>query len=644
MLNVMRESFQNSTWARWLKTGLLLAVAVSMIAYLGAYFGDDGGAAGGPWIAKVDGQSIPISEYQQVGRNLEQRYQQMFGEQYEKIREQLDVERAALEQVISRKVMAAEAEAAGLEVSEAEVAQAIVESPQMKDPATGAFIGKDRYLDAMRRSYPGGPEAFEQALAQDLLIEKWRRLVTEAAFVADADLEKAWRQRNERARIDYAVVPSAGQSFPTAVSDADAEAWYRGHQDAYRRPEARRIRYVVVDRQAQAAKVPVSDAEIRAFHDANKAQFDVPEQRRASHVLIRVAREAGPAEVEAARARAQAVLDRARKGEDFATLARSLTEDEPGRPNGGDLGWFGKGDMVPAFESTVWRTEPGQIGDLTRSEFGWHVIKVTGKRDAGQRPFEEVKEDIRRQLTVRAAQQRVTAEADRIAASIGGEAGKLDEVAKKEGLTVAEKTVAGGEMLPDLGPSPEFTQEVFSAKPGTVTRPLGVAQGLAIVSVGEVVPPSVRPLAEVRERVVTDVLNERARRAAVATARAALTQAGGLDGAAKALKVSKQPTADLTVGAALPGTGGSSDSLAKAILRAGTKAGDTGVVEVPAGAVIYQVASYQPFDPAAFQAQKETLRAELREQKRTALLEAILRRLQEKHEIEINEAMLPQRS
>jgi peptidyl-prolyl cis-trans isomerase D len=178
--------------------------------------------------------------------------------------------------------------------------------------------------------------------------------------------------------------------------------------------------------------------------------------------------------VEAARKRAQQILDRAKAGEDLGKLASTLSEDEGSRPNGGDLGWFGKGEMVPAFESTTWRTPPGQLGDLTRSEFGWHVIEVTGKRDAGLRPLDEVQADIRRQLAVRGAQARVKSEAARIATEIGGDAGKLDQVAKKEGLTVQERTIARGEDLPELGPSPEFANKVFSAKEGTATEPVGV--------------------------------------------------------------------------------------------------------------------------------------------------------------------------
>jgi peptidyl-prolyl cis-trans isomerase D len=638
MLNVLRESFQGGT-GRWIKIGLLLAVAVSMIAYLGGYFFGDGGAMGGPWIARVDGRDVPIAEYQQTGRNLEQQYQQMFGQQYEQFRQQLDVERIALQQVIQRRLMLEEAEEAGLSVTPEEIRNALVETAELKDPATGQFIGKERYVDVMRRSYPGGPEAFEAGLAERLLLDKWQRLVTEPAVVGEAELERAWRQRNEKAQVDYAVVPSAGQSYSTRVSDEEVLSWYRAHQDDYRRGEARKVRYLVVDRRSQEAKVRVEDEQVRAFYDASKAEFNVPEQRRARHVLIRVEREAGPAEVEAARKRAQDILDRAGRGEDLAGLASTLSDDQASRVNGGDVGWFGKGDMVPAFESTAWRTEPGQLGELTRSEFGWHVIQVIGKREAGQRPLEEVQGDIRRQLSVRAAQQRVISEAERIAAEIGGDPAKLNAVAAKEGLTVQEKTLARGDAMADLGPSPEFTEQVFSAAAGTVTKPLGVAQGMAIVAVGETEPPALRPIEEVSTRVKTDLLNARARQTAVETARAALAKAGSFQAAAKSLKVEVKSSGELAPGTALPGTGGSAEALRNTVFRDGTKIGDSGVVEVPAGAVLYGVTSYQPFQRAAYDAGKGALREELREQKRTALLGSILERLQAKHRIEINEEM-----
>ncbi len=639
MLNVLRESFQGGT-GRWIKIGLLLAVAVSMVAYLGGYFfGRDQAPGEGDWIARLDGKEISRAEYNDVGRRLEQQYQQMFGAQWEQFREQLNLPRLAVQQVISKQIMLAEAEEAGLRVTPDELRDALVESAELKDPATGQFIGRERYMDVMQRSYPGGPAAFEATLAEQLLLDKWRRLVTEPAVVGEAELEKAWRQRNEKAQIDYAVVPSAGQNYSTQVTDEAAQAWYASHKDDYRRGEARKIRYVVVERNAQAAKVPVTDADVRAFYDANKAEFNVPEQRRARHVLIKVGREAGPAEVEAARKRAQQVLERAKAGEDLGKLAGTLSEDEGSRANGGDLGWFGKGEMVPAFEGTVWRTPPGQLGDLTRSEFGWHVIEVTAKRDAGQRPLDEVQADIRRQLGVRGAQTRVKSEAERIAGELGGSAKKLDEVAKKEGLQVQERRIARGDSLPDLGPSPEFTNQVFAAKEGTVTAPVGVAAGLAVVAVGASEPPAVKPFAEVSNQVKSDLLNARARETAMGVARAALSKAGGLKGAAEALKVEVKSSGDLQPGTALPGTGGSAEELRKAVFHDGTKAGDSGVLEVPAGAVLYAVTSYQPFDPTAYEAGKTALREELREQKRSALLAGILERLQTKHKVEVNEPL-----
>ena len=165
MLNVLRESFQGGT-GRWIKIGLLLAVAVSMVAYLGGYFfGTDADATGGRWIARLDGKDVPLAEYNDAGRRLEQQYQQMFGQQWEQFRQQLDLERLAVQQVIQRKIMLAEAAEAGLRVTPEEIRDAVVESVELKDPATGQFIGKGRYIDVMQRSYPGGPEAFEARLA-----------------------------------------------------------------------------------------------------------------------------------------------------------------------------------------------------------------------------------------------------------------------------------------------------------------------------------------------------------------------------------------------------------------------------------------------------------------------------------------------
>ncbi|MGK7346063.1 MAG: peptidylprolyl isomerase [Candidatus Nitrospinota bacterium M3_3B_026] len=146
------------------------------------------------------------------------------------------------------------------------------------------------------------------------------------------------------------------------------------------------------------SKIDVTDEQAREYYEVNKLEFEKPEQVHAAHILARFDSDAGPEEKKKAKEKIETVLERLGKGEDFAELARSVSEDPGTASNGGDLGFFGRGRMVPEFEEAAFNTEPGKVSGIVESRFGYHLVKVLERRPAGVLPFEEVKEDVRTKL------------------------------------------------------------------------------------------------------------------------------------------------------------------------------------------------------------------------------------------------------
>jgi peptidyl-prolyl cis-trans isomerase C len=142
--------------------------------------------------------------------------------------------------------------------------------------------------------------------------------------------------------------------------------------------------------QAQVASAaPASDADAKTFYEKNPDKFKRPEVVRASHILIRVSEKAPEEERKKARARIDAVLKRARAGEDFAVLAREHSQDGSAA-QGGDLNYFEKGQMVAPFDQAAFSLKPNDISDVVTTEFGYHIIKVVDHKPAGSVPFDEV--------------------------------------------------------------------------------------------------------------------------------------------------------------------------------------------------------------------------------------------------------------
>lgn len=632
MLNVMRENLRHLKW-------LLVVVALSMLLYLGFYF-QGRGAAGDAWAARINGEPILARDFFAEARREDDRYRRLFGAQYEQVRKQLQVGRQVVQRLVDQRIMLEEARKLGIAATDDELRERILSHPAFRDE-TGRFIGTERYKAVIRRIWEGGIEDFERRLGEDIAIQKWIHLVTEPAAVSDAEVEQLERARSEKVSFEYVMLPLGEQQYATAVSDAEAEAWYRSHQERYRRGEGRRIRYLLVDRQAQAAKIQIADAEIEGYYRANEASFRHPEQRRARHILFRVPAGASEADRLSIRDLAESVRKRIQAGEDFATLARAMSQDPASAEQGGDLGWFGRGQMVPAFEKAAFETPAGQLAPVVESDFGFHVVEVLGARPAGAIPLAEVRDQIRRQLQLQRSQQAVQAEAQRLRDRIA-KASDLDSVAAAEGLRVEERVAIRGEGLPELGPSPEFVDAVFRMAPGEISAPLGVARGMAIATVVENVPSSLPPFAEVRERVRSDVLNERARQSALAAARRALSAAGKASAAAKALGKTVQTARDVAPGQAIAGIGRSPE-LERALFAPGTGPGSVGVAAVDGGALIYEVTARTSFDPVRFAQQKESLRAELLERRRSELLDSLLESLRgSSYRVEINDALVEQ--
>jgi len=153
--------------------------------------------------------------------------------------------------------------------------------------------------------------------------------------------------------------------------------------------------------------IQVSDEEVKAFYDENPQLFEAEEQVRARHIIFNATLEADAQTVAEARAKAEAARQRALAGEDFAELARELSEG-PTAPNGGDLGFFTRGQTAPQFSAAAFALEPGGISPVVRTDYGLHVLKVEEKRPAGKLPLDdEVSEHVRNLLVQKKTGQNV---------------------------------------------------------------------------------------------------------------------------------------------------------------------------------------------------------------------------------------------
>jgi peptidyl-prolyl cis-trans isomerase D len=636
MLNALRDNLK-STWLKF----ILLLTGLGLIGYLGAYCGIDYSRTGGPggrggWIARVNGEEVSLREFQGRARIRADNYRRLLGQEYDPARLTNEI----MGELVRREIMCQEARKAGLSVSPQETADRIFQS--FSDPQ-GNFVGTAQYEQSVRRNWGIGTETFEAWLHDDVLADKWQDLITQPVRITEAEVEELYRARTEKTAMDYVVVASADQEDDLETTEAEVRAWYDAHQEDYRRSAGRKIRYVTSEYQAMLDGIAVAEEEIAEFYSTNQATYQRPEQRRARHILFRIQPDASDADKQALREKAEGVLERVRGGEDFAGLAVAMSEDQVSAASGGDLNFFSREEMVPAFSNAAFDTPVGELAPVVESVFGFHVIQVTDSRPAGVAPLDEKREEIRQLLRTRQAQQQVRDQIERLAAVVTS-ADDFASAAAGEGLEVLELDVREGDPLSSLGPSPAFSDAVFQLAPGSVSQPLGVSRGQALLVVDAELPSEIAPIEDVASQVKADLLNQRLRDIALQNARRAFERRGSFEAAAKALKLEIRESGDLaSEHPRLPATGGTSPELRDALFGEQAAAGDEGVVPVPAGALIYRVTRRDPFDRELFEDSRDTLRAELVDRRRIDVLNQHLSGLlQGAYSVEYNMELLAQ--
>ena len=524
MLDVMRRANRRKWFVGIIILFVVFAFVVSIFAIWGgaATLSDPTGLG---WAARVDGVEIPVSDLERLRQQMVSDFQERMGDSFDADAMTVEVYRQAAVQLISMQLAYAYANRIGLSATDDEVSRAIHEAPVFQ--RQGRFIGRTEYMNELRaRGFT--PEMYETAMRKEIVTNKLRGFVETLVTVTDADVQRAFRERGETAEADHVLFPLKDYEGTAQPTDAQAAAWYEEHRGDYATPERRRASYALIERAPILASLQVSDDDARSFYEENQNRYTTPAQRRASHILLRVERSAPPEEAAQVQERAEALLAEIRGGADFTQMATQHSEDEV-TPPGGDLGWFGQGRMVPEFDAAAFALADGEVSEPVRTEFGFHIIKMTGSRDAGTQPFDEVKDAIKQDMSFRQAQDKMQELAGQLRTKLDQQASSFEATAAELGHKAGDTGLFGREEpLGPLGVQPRAVMEAFQMSVGSISSPLLVTDGLLVMRLEEIRPPEPSPFATVAEQVKKDWIRGQA--FAKARAAAAAIVVAGFDG------------------------------------------------------------------------------------------------------------------
>ncbi|HSL21172.1 MAG TPA: peptidyl-prolyl cis-trans isomerase [Vicinamibacterales bacterium] len=628
----------------WLKWSLALVVLAFVLLYVPDFIGGGQPSSGGTYsmtdtIARVEDRTITAGEFRRTYLNQVQIYQNAYGGQMnEQLLKQLGIDQRILQQMIDEEVALAEAERLNIGATDAELRQRIVTMPAFQE--NGKFIGEQRYRQVLRMQRPPlRHEEFEEQLRRSLVIQKLRAALTDWMKVTDVEIDEEFRNRNEKVKLEFVVFAPDRFRDGLTATDAEIQAHFDQNKERFRIPAKRKVKYLLIDLQALRGRITILPQDVRRYYDDNVEQFSTPDQVKASHVLIKV--DEGTTD-DAARKRAEEVLTKAKAGADFAELAKQHSQDESNAKTGGDLGFFGRGAMVPEFEEAAFGLQPGQISDVVKTQFGYHVIKVTEKKAGETRPFEQVRPQIEDQLKWERAQQQAQQTAEDLEDEIENPA-DLDRVGKARGLTVGESGFfTREEPIAGLGFAPEVGAAAFQLELNKVSDPIRTPSGIAYVAVTGEQQARVPGLAEVKDTVRDDLLKKKAVDAARAraTSLAAAFKSDSFAAAAKTAGLEVKTTELIARGAPLPEVG-TSEAVDTAVfaLPAG---GVTDPIATDNGVVIARVAERDEVTTQEIAQGRNALGDQILNERRNRFFSAYMSKAKQKMEIEINREVLRQ--
>lgn len=448
--------------------------------------GDTTSAQAG-WAAKVNGEAVSPSEFDQQYGQLLRMYQQQGASDLNPFL-QTQLRRMAMDQLVQRELIDQEAQRHGIVVTDDEVAAAVKAIPGFQ---SGGRFDIDLYRRAVTNAY-GSPAKFEERLRKDLAYQKMVVLLRGTAKVSEDEVKDAWAAENDRLSFELARFPYALARAEVKVTDAQVKDF-----------------------------LAREGAKVDEYYKAHPARFDRPRRMRARHILVSVAENAPPEAQEQAKKKIDALAARVKKGEDFAKVASEASDDAGSKAAGGDVGFFGPGVMAKPFEDAASKLSPGQVSEPVRTQFGWHLVKLESVEPAKKESLEEARPQIARELLetelakkLADARAQETLKQIQAGKSFGevlppGSAKPKTAPVKLGGQPIVSEDTglfpaSSAPNVPKLGPAPELIADAVKASAGQVLpRVYDTAGGPALARVKERQRPDLAKFVESRPGVET---------------------------------------------------------------------------------------------------------------------------------------------
>jgi peptidyl-prolyl cis-trans isomerase D len=567
-------------------------------------------------VATVDGEPISLREYQDVYRRNYETLRRTYGNALdEKMLQNLQLGRRSLEGLILLKIQLRQAALAGLEVSDDELVRHI--QGQRAFQRNGRF-DHGLYTSILRRNRIAMP-TYEVQQRHTLLLRKLEAVIRDSVKVTRPELEEAFRWSREGVKVRYFVLPNTQLKDQVEVKDEGLRALFDKEKEQFRIPDKKKAEYFYAGFQAIESSIDVKDEEIAKEYESRKSEFRQPERRKARHILFKLDADAGSERVERAKGKAEEVMKRLHRGEDFSELAKEFSED-PNAEEGGTLGSIGRGELDPSFEKVVFEMKAEELRGPVRTGFGFHIIRLDEIEPASFRPLTEVQATIADGLRAERAALKARENIEKVWDEIS-QGRSLESFPEMAGVQrgVSDFFSADGKGLafPD---SEKVATAAFRLSNGETSNPIEGDGGWYVVKISDEQPSRLPKMEEVLEAVQTAYIQQESARLAEERAKGLVKrlEAGeSLEDVAKAEGLNvldlpfftrSQPTRSLNVGR---------EFYIKAFGLEAGKAAQSGAED---GRVIFRVVERKPADLQELEGDGGKFREEILKRKEAVVI------------------------
>lgn len=471
----------------------------------------------GETVATVNGKNIKQAEWDAAHQAQIERLQQAMPTIDIKLLDTPEARYGALETLVQQRVMAVAAQELRIVTSNQRLqrdlqSNEVIASLRLPD----GKLDIEAYRTLLARQGMT-PDMFENQVRQDLSVQQITQGVLSSGFTTPAAAAaglKAFFERRQVRVAPFTAAQFAAQAVPT---DADLQGHYQNNATVFQTLEQADVEYVVLDAQAMAKDVRLNEADVRAYFEQNTAQWAGAEERRASHILFSLDPKADSAAQAQVKKKAETVLAEVRQQpERFAALAKQHSQDPGSAAEGGDLNFFGRNAMVKAFEDVAFSLNKGQISDLVKTDFGWHIIRVTDIKEPPKPSFEALRAQIEDDLKKQQAQRLFAEAAETFTNMVYEQADSLQPVAERFKLTVQTQAGLTRRVQGDAGVwandrllSAVFSPDSIAKKTNTEAVELGSGR-MAAARIVRHAPAATQPFEQVKDAVRARWVEQRA--------------------------------------------------------------------------------------------------------------------------------------